>query len=304
MKILSLIPRIMAVEPAVNWSGTKVQNTLFIYPFEPDFETRCLEAAQAHQPDLIIMFAFGEGPYCPDPQKIKLIKEKFPIVYIATDGACSGLWPTIRRFKQAQCFSAIVNIDGCFNVPPDIAAAIDLVTLSPLDQARYSYRRHIRDRSIALGFMGGEGARGTIRRDICDELIGMGILTRGQRNETWGSNPDYTNFMLDCRAVLNFPQTGLGKVHVKARALEAGLAGALLLEQAGSPLKHYATPGEDYFEWSSIEDIIKYLDMPLEDRAKMTYRFREKVLGWTDPDIWVQKVMRVVQHEDTLFKDR
>lgn len=293
MKILSLIPRIMAVEPAVNWSGTKCQMTLFIYPFQEDFETLCLYVAEKHEPDLILMYAFGEGPYCPDPEKIKRIKDKFPIVYMASDGACRGLWPALTRFRQADCFSAMVNIDGSYNWPDGL---IDLVTLSPLDQARYNiYRKPLRDRGIRLGFQGGEGAVGTPRRDICDELERRGILTRGQRNETWGSNQAYTDFMLECRGVVNFPHTGLGHVHVKARVLEAGLAGALILEHSDSILRNYFKKDEEYFEWTTIEDIEKILDIPIQHRQDVAYRGRNKALEYTNPDVWVEKVMKVIQ---------
>lgn len=295
MKLLSLIPKIMAVEPAVNWTGTKVENKLFIYPFEPDFETRCLEAAEENKPELIIMFAFGEGPYSPSPDKIRLIRDKFPIVYIATDGACRGLWPILRRFKHAECFSKIVNIDGSHHSPPGL---VDLVTLSPLDQGRYSgNRKYLKDRTIQLGFMGGEGAVGNLRRDICDALLAQGILTRGKRDESWGSNPAYTDFMLDCRAVINFPYSGLGHFQVKARALETGLSGAMLLEHTdgyGSILDDYFTPEEDYMEFKSIDDVVRILDMPLQAQQAMGDRFRQKVLPLTDPDLWVEKVMNIL----------
>ena len=291
MKVLSLIPRIMAVEPAVNWSGTEAKNSLFIYPFEDDFETRCLEAAEEYNPDLILMFAFGEGPYCPNTDKIRLIRDKFNIVYMASDGACRGLWPVLKRFRDADCFSAMVNIDGSHHWPE---GTIDLVTLSPLDQSRYSNRTPIKDRPYRLGFMGGEGAIGNPRRDISQILLGKNVLTMGKRDERWGSNQQYTDFMLNSQAIINFPQTGLGNLHIKARALEAGLAGAVLFEQSCSFLKDYVPPEEHYFQWTTTEDVTTFLETPLDIREKMAENFREKVLPLTDPDKFVEKVMNVL----------
>lgn len=291
MKILSLIPRIMAVEPAVNWSGTKTENTLFIYPFEEGFEYKCLEAAEALKPDFIIMFAFGEGPFCPNPDRIRLIKAKFPIVYIATDGACRGLWPTLRYFKQADCFTKTVNIDGSYEWPE---GTVDLVTLSPLDQKRYQIAQPFHYRAVKLGFMGGQGAEWDLRRTVSNELISRGVLTLGGRDETWGSAPKYTDFMLSCQAVINFPQTGLGNVHVKARALETGLAGALLLEHSSSILKNYFIPDEEYFEWNTCDDVVRILELPSGIRQSMANRYSNKVYELTNPDAWVEKVAAIL----------
>lgn len=296
MKLLCCIPKIMAVEPAVNCWGPNdpdVQNSMFIYPFEVDWELRCLDLAEMLKPDLIILFAFVEGEMCPVPDKIKLIKEKFPIVYIATDGGCAGMATPLKYFKQTECFTKIVNIDGMHTWPE---GTVDLVTLSPLDFRRYEPNNQIelKHRPLPLGFMGGSGAIGDLRRDMCDELVRQGLLTLGRRDESFDSSHKYVDFMLSCQAVINFPQTGRGQVHIKSRTMETGLAKACLLEQKGSPLNQYLIPGEDYLEWDSIEDIQKFFKHGVPNMQEMADRMHEKVRELTNPTKWVQKVLAVL----------
>lgn len=287
MKVLFCIPKIMAVEPAVNWGKLPtVDSSIFIYPFEEGWEHLCLLEAVKVNPAAIFLFAFLEGPHKPKVS-IKLLKVICPTIYMSTDGGCSGAWPALKEFNEASYFTKIVNIDG---MPCPWA---DLVTLSPLEQQRYLYRGYfpLRDKTIRLGFMGGSGAIGDIRRDMNDSLAAKGILTLGTRDESWGSNEKYTDFMNNCKAVINYPYTGRGQKHVKSRCLETGLARAVLLEQKDSPLNQYCTPGKDYFEWETEEDIVKILDLPMDMRQEAADNLHRKAKELTDPEKWLSKVL-------------
>jgi hypothetical protein len=106
----------------------------------------------------------------------------------------------------------------------------------------------------------------------------------------------YRKFLSSCRVGFNCASTGgiVGGKHVKHRCLEVAAAGALLLEERGSPLADWFVPGEDYLEYSGIEEVHERVNWahanPAEAQA-IAAQLREKVVLDHSPAVFWSQVM-------------
>jgi hypothetical protein len=96
------------------------------------------------------------------------------------------------------------------------------------------------------------------RNDTLLELMSKDLVQLRLRD---GSPPsDYVEWLKNCRVIWNHPLTGgMKSQHIKARVIEAALAGCLVLEKEGSPLQNWFEPGRDYLTWSDVDDVARKL---------------------------------------------
>lgn len=174
------------------------------------------------------------APGNPGDDTLAMIGRAMPLVHICFDGGDSPWWPVMERYRRAGVFRAQVNIDGAE------CPGADLVTLCPVDPRFYAGGEVERD--IALGFSGNLGSG--LRQQVVGALVReAGLQVRPRASLETADYPDYAQFMRRCRAVVNIPVSGSGQyMHVKARIVEAGLAGAAVLEHEESPA-HKWFPG-------------------------------------------------------------
>lgn len=239
------------------------------------------------KPDLILYAGPANGPKMPDPQDIRALKETCPIVNIICDGGDKGSHPGIEAFQKAESFTLHVNIDGIKDWPH---TEKDITTLCPIDM-RYYQQEFKKD--VKLGFHGGNGHKD--RRDVIEKL-GPHLLT-GERNEKYGSYADFANFMKRCQYVLNHAANGSNTgMHCKARVIETALAMGCLLEQKGSPIAQYFTPGEDYIEWETPEEIVSIVEKtPESAREVIANSLHAKVIKQYSSLLFWGKVFKSVQ---------
>jgi hypothetical protein len=89
-----------------------------------------------------------------------------------------------------------------------------------------------------------------------------------------------------CQIIANHAQTGGGgQQHVKGRVVEAGWAGACLLENPGSPTSRWFDPGVDYMEYGA-ENI---------DVEAMAARFHERVVIEHHPSVFWHKALELLK---------
>jgi len=127
---------------------------------------------------------------------------------------------------------------------------------------------------LKLGFAGGFGCRS----DMLNYLTGRGELEwfSGSPNRPY---EEMCMFYTRCRAIVNSAKTGSGqRWHVKGRVIEAGLAGAVLIESAEAPTKDWFEPGRDYLTWSQFEDIVNLANRTDPEMQAIAQRFHDRVL--------------------------
>ena len=186
--------------------------------------------------DVVFYIGACVAPGNPGIDTLGMIGQAAPLVHICFDGGDSPWWPVMRRYRQAGVFRLQVNIDGA-----DCPEA-DMTTLCPVDPRPYDAVVDVLERDIALGFSGnlGSGLRQQIATSLMQEAD---LVVRPRSGLETADYADYARFMRRCRAVVNIPVSGTGQyLHVKARVVEAGLAGAAVLDHEASP-SHKWFPG-------------------------------------------------------------
>lgn len=216
-------------------------------------------AAMAFRPEVIVYVGACGGNLPSADAFRKLREEVAPTVHFCSDAADDPWWPLLADYERAGAFSLQVALDGVLPAP---IAATGLAALTPIDPSFYAGATlpHAQ-RPIGFGFAGNVGQRRRARRGIASSvdprLHAIEEMQRGglQVRVRTGGPENYhevAEFLGRTRIIPNFARTGSrSRMHVKGRVIEAGLAGALLLEERGSPTANYFTPDVDYVEWDS-----------------------------------------------------
>jgi len=280
------------VEPIL--SGLKsVYDDITILPLENALSWEiALSHVKNYPPDVILYNSVITGPACPSIDTFKHLKESAPLIHICFDASCYDWHPVLEKYQEEECFSFIVNIDGNTNW---LHTSKDLTLLAPIDPKGFkqvTYKEYS-ERPIHFGFCGGNGSQQ--RREIIDALKEKEILTVRQREENLGSYQGYIDFLNSCKLILNMAQSGSGKsLQVKARVLEAGLAGCCLLEEKGSATSKWFTAGKDYIEYEDMSELkmwINYLkDQPFTAWNK-AINLNHKVKEDHNPKMFWKKVL-------------
>lgn len=203
-----------------------------------------LRAAKEYRPDVIFYIGGNGGPGLPSIDTMREFRKFAKSIHLCFDAADRVWHPTLLEYKAKECFDLQVATDGAVNAPVDMSVVA-------LCDPRYFDTLPVPTRDIHCGFPG-QIAPKTIRDEVLPGLIKKGLVTL--RPRTLSAYTEYPPFLRRCEMIINFGMTGNGvDMHVKARAVEAGLAGACVLEMAGSPLDKWF-PRESFICFSSPEE--------------------------------------------------
>ena len=251
--------------------------------------------AKEYAPDLVVYIGgcFGKQPATATLARIN--SKIAPMVHICSDAADAPWWPLLREYHLAGAFAVQVAIDGNANWP---GAEVGMTLLTPIDPEHFngSVKPHA-ERDYVCGWAGNAGSEGGRRRAILTELMLRNLLRVRMRNEETDSYNGMCAFLGNCRMSLNIPYSGTEQaMQVKGRVIETGLAAGVLLEVRGSPTAQWFTPGVDYLEYSSMDELIeaiKVYELQLPEWGEeMGKRFQARVLAEHHPRVFWSKILR------------
>jgi hypothetical protein len=264
----------------------------------------------AYAPDLVVMIGCCDagGAQMPNTDVLRAIGQQHPFVHICCDGSETDWWPQLARYHEAGCFALQINIDGVRIGP---VGEYGLTTLCPIDPAGFpNPPRPWAERPVRLGFRGSyqidDPAPGGYlhpRTPAIRELLAAGLLTISERDHHDPAQTAYRDFLSSCRYVWNHAATGSGqRMHVKARVIETALAGAVLVETAGSPTADWFEPGEDYLTYPADDvswGVRSLLDNGAYDKG-VAANLRRKVLEQHTPAAFWAKIVNALSQRLTL----
>lgn len=222
-------------------------------------------------PDVAIFVgAHSSHPYPVPADALATANREAPIILFSPDSMDDPMHPQLEEYYALKSFRLMIGADGCKD---SLLAKYGLVCITPHLPEDYPAIPY-KDKPFRVGFAGGVGWR----MDMLNALRAKGLLTHlpGYPNRPY---PDVCNFYASCKFVTNLAVTGSRlRLHVKGRVMEAALAGAVLLEQAGSPTRDWFEPGVDYFEWRDTNELC---DLAMQDGPEieaMAERFHRKAI--------------------------
>lgn len=268
-----------------------------------DIDDEVYEKVTAYKPELIVYVGVCGPCTKPSPELLsRFNNEVAPCVLICSDAADepSPWWPLLREYERKNSFKVMVAIDGNKDW---LYHDKHITALTPIDPSIFKPKPH--NQRLPFGFAGNIGGYAMLngnkvgRKFHIDEMVkecGLHLRDRdrsvGDEKKAKTGYQELADFMCNYRITPNFSHTGSYKrMHVKGRVVEAGLAGCLLLETAGSPTRDWFTPNIDYLEYSSIHDVKKVMVKNPVDTEGFGFRLREKVLAEHTPDKFWGRVL-------------
>lgn len=265
--------------------------SIVIYDEMPEHSGLC-GVVERTGPDIIVFFGAIEhmhGKPVPRVDQLAAVGELAPMVHLCFDGAEPLWWPQLQKYYDFGKFALQVNIDGVRTGP---IGEFGITLLCPIDPEPFGDPPPRATRPVRLGFGGNK--HGAARQAILGELTALNVIKYRPRDSDGLGG--YVEFLKSCRSAWNFPQTGggTGSTHVKARTLEAALAGCLLLEQCGSPLEDWFTPGDDFVSYSDaphVERLLKRIDADPVRYDAVAAHMRQRVLREHNPSAFWKRVL-------------
>lgn len=276
-----------------SWKGLGIGNTEIIYY---DRTLVGIQDIERIKPRMIIFISTINAPF--SIEELHLMNELSPIVQILFDGGDPPWHPELIRWRDA--LTLIVNIDGNPNWP---SRDKDLTLLTPIDTRFYDniYNEPSPMRDIHAGFGGAIGSG--IRGDIIGYLHGRGLIThrnyspidsyKGYTGEA-ASYKEYADFMRRCKIVVNHAMTANQLSHVKGRILEAGWAGACVLENKNPITPLWFKPGIHYIEYNDAghaAQLIEQLKSEPEHIDRVARALHEEIVRNHSPKIFWGKIL-------------
>lgn len=284
--------------------------------------------ANINQIDAIIYVAVNGGSCMPSTDELRTIKRIAPTVMISPEGSDTSWWcGLIKKYYEEECFDLIVNIDGNPDWP---YSEQGLTRLTPIDLTPWKTPKAWEERNYLCGTWSN---RNGLREEVLN-MLGDAVTWRGniparpefEEEDNLRSYNLYVDFNRDCKSVLNLGGRGAdGSIselwglegtalieavnrclredgtHVKGRVIEAGLAGATLIEQANSEASRWFKPGEDYLTFTTVEEIrqqIHWVESHPDEAQEIANNLRAKILGEHTPKIFWDDVF------NKLFKNK
>ena len=243
------------------------------------------------RPDIAIYISAWEGAFVPMNVTLAEINRKVPLVHHCCDAGDPPWWPQMVGFDRDRCFTLTWNIDGAHDWPGGRDWDIEkkrvawgakpsgyigpeprrfypnpiptgwnikgLTTLTPVDPSYYQGPEiAFADRPFRIGYAGNFG--GWMRKAVIEFMqkqFGQ-YFAAYQRDDNAFSYANYCEYLRYCQCVINVPFSGSNAAkQVKGRIVEAGWAGACVLEWAGAPTAHWFEPGDDYEEYNGLKDL-------------------------------------------------
>lgn len=226
----------------------------FIFHYEEHpVDDIMIEAAKKINPEIIFYIGGCSGVGLPAVGTFRKLRQIAPIINLIPDaGDFYSPWPAlIEKYRVEKCFDLHVGLDGCLNSP------VDHVTVTPVDWR--SFETTVK-KDIRCGFSGGVGGK----RESVFKALGSRCFIR-VRDGISGDYYDHVHFLQRCHIILNTAWTGSGRYyHVKGRVIEAGWAGAALLEHANSPTSDWF-PNNAYFHYADPNEAIRVIETVSDD---------------------------------------
>ena len=231
----------------------------------------------AHRPDVIMYIGAIRGQhdkFVPTVEELCRINHAAPMVHICSDSADPPWWPDLEAYDAAGAFRLQVGIDGCRDSPIARFGMVALTPVSPIyfQDTVWSARAH------RCGFSGGIGCR----ESVLGPLRSEGLLTHFGEGSHPHTYEQVCIFYSSCQTIINDARTGSAmRRHVKGRFVEAGLAGAVIIEPSDSPARDWFEPGVDYLEWSEPGEAIRHVHAsgPQSEKYEgMAKKFHGKML--------------------------
>lgn len=246
-------------------------------------------AVQRYKPELVVFIGGSPGHiFLPRPEALAEANKIVSMVLICCDAGDDPWWPLLDEYYNKYSFSIQIGIDGSIN-SPIYKNGYGLVYPIPLDPALFPQSPY-QSRPNRVGFAGSIGERAPMINTLKDR--GLLTLLDGYPFRPYS---ELTRFYSTCKFVVNDPHTGSGKrMHVKARVMEAALAGCVLLEPVGSPVSLWFDPGEDYLEWNDFDQLCELASGDGSKLEAMAVRFRKKALErYSAPVFWRRIIDRL-----------
>lgn len=253
------------------------------------------DLARSLKPDFTVMVGAVEqyhGRPCPQNDVIKELNDIAPMVLMCNDAADPPWWTTLESYIRDDCFSIIVSIDGRLDTPLQNYNK-SMVALTPIDSRSFKRGKYWNEKTIKCGLIGGMGHG--VRGKAIQELSAKGVLTYIEGSSGPGGRPydEMAKIMQDFKIAFVHPETGSGQsAHVKGRVVEAGFAGAVVLDHFDSPTGHWFTDGEEYLAYSDLkhaEQIIQ--DTHDDELRRIATNFRVAVIRDHHPRVFWRTVI-------------
>lgn len=257
-----------------------------------DRHNELVDLALSLRPDVIIYIgAIEQSAHCkpvPTVETLLRLRDCAPSIHLCGDASDRPWWSWLTTYNERECFSVQVNMDGNSDTPIS-QFTNGLVLLSPMD-VRPFHPKPWNDRGTKLGLVGGQGH--TQRQQLILGLQQRGVLTFSDSSAE-RSYASMAELMCDTKITLNSPFNGTGdRMHVKGRVIEAGLAGCCLLEGYDSPTSRWFNPGQEYFEYQSLEHAIQIVNDTSDDHlCVVAQRFHSRVMTEHHPKTFWNKVL-------------
>jgi hypothetical protein len=223
-----------------------------------------LSTAKTVNPDVIFYVGGCTGIGLPKFRTFRELRQIAPLVNLIPDAADPPWHGTIRQYREEECFDLHVGLDGCPGSP------VDHLTVTPVDLNHFKMRV---DKNIHCGFSGGLGGN---RSELIKAILPYCSIRI--RNAISGKYADHAYFLKRCRMIFNTAWTGSGKYyHIKGRVIEAGYAGAALIEHVNSPIDHWF-PKETCFRYSDGDEAIDIIKSVTNNEINEKARFLSRVV--------------------------
>lgn len=258
------------------------------------------EAALAAKPDVIVYIGACAGNIPSTSLWCELRETVAPTVHLVSDAADEPWWFLLQEYDAQGAFTVLCTMDG----NPDWPNSKKHITgLTPVPLAYYPEPIPHADRKMVFGFAGNCGnhhvnkdGTKTGRMWMVEPMRQFGLQTRqrGTDKDGYDGYKDAAEFNRQSRITVNFPRTGsYERFHVKGRVIEAGMAGCLLLEQKGSPTPLWFTPGTDYLEWQTADEVrwmVEHYAKHPEESQAIGWNLRAKVMAQHTPAHFWQRI--------------
>ena len=151
-----------------------------------------------------------------------------------------------------------------------------------------------REKEVDIAFYGRKFKVG--RQEAIEELKNIdGFVKLGGKDEEFLSPEDYAERFGRTKIIVNFSKSNSGGTQMVGHTMEAALSGCLLLEQQGKETPGFFVKGQDYIEWTDIEDLIekaKYYMEHEKERAEIANRALVKANKYYNCKTWWETVCR------------
>lgn len=252
MKCLWLVPHTMNVQTIVrSYYHAK-------YPGETYFfGKQSFEDVKNYKPDFLFYIGAVEGECSLSIDQLKTLRDQgTKLVMIHMECGNPGWNDLILEYHKQDIFYLIVGVGGIDNWPKRQRDTSLCGFVDPTYYKQYSNT----EKDILCGVSCGFHPE---RQNVIQEL-GKLVTKFDKRTEEYGNYEEYVKWLCRCRFFLNLNFIDFNNVSRGGnfKEQEAGLASAVFLEKKGSSVSHWFTPGWDYLEYETIDDIKRLLKTP------------------------------------------